>query len=169
MQTKFIRLNPAISLSIRCEVEIHRHFRGTDTETGVATLFRGAACNVPWNKVTKRRITSLEVIISFFFRYLSWLTGISCFFRHPDPAVISQRFRHQCQLRLMIARNRDASRVDLCITWISEESTFPVCFPGRCYITAHSICREIKNVAVSSYAKKHSVTKMSFEFACDET
>ena len=44
-----------------------------------------------------------------------------CLLRHPDAAVVAQRLGHQRQLRLVVAGDRDAGRVDLGEAGVGEQ------------------------------------------------
>ena len=49
---------------------------------------------------------------------------------HPDPAVVAQRLAHQRQLRLVVAGDRDAGRVDLRVAGVGEAAR-PCGAPAR--------------------------------------
>src|SRR5690606_15920041 len=68
----------------------------------------------------------------------------------------------------MIPRYRDTSWVNLCVTWIGEESTAFVSSPSSCNITAHRICRKEENVSVTTGTQQYCMSFMRFDFSGDE-
>src|SRR4051812_28170409 len=56
----------------------------------------------------------------------------------------------------------------LCETWIAEISTFFMSFPDSSNVTTHGIGRKIKYISITAAAQQHSMTKMSFQFTCDQ-
>src|SRR6185436_11759662 len=69
-----------------------------DSKSRITSFFCCARCNVARNKITESGVSSLEIIISFFFRNFIWLPVISLLFWYPNAAIIPQGFRHQRQL-----------------------------------------------------------------------
>src|SRR5690606_40574587 len=107
--------------------------------TGIAALFSGAARHVAGYQVTESRVTTFQIIISFVFRNIVGSAVIVFLFRNPDATVISERFRHQCQFRLMIATYRNTGWVDLSKAGIAKIGTFFMSFPCGSNITTHGV------------------------------
>src|SRR5699024_5995482 len=106
------------------------------TITCIATFFCSSRSYVTWHEVTKRRVTSFQVIISIFFGQICRLqstfsNGDSIFFFlwHPNSSIVSQRLGHQSQFGLILPRYWNTSRVNLRIARVSKISSFFVCFP----------------------------------------
>ena len=88
--------------------------------------------------------------------------------RNPDPAVVSERFAHQSQFRLVVARLRDAGRVDLGETGVGHQRTLLVGPPGRGHIRAHRVGREVVHVGVTARSQHHSVSGVALDLTGDK-
>ena len=131
--------------SIR-EIEEHGLTRLVHTETGVATLLGGAGSDVTRHEVTEGRIAALQVVIAVRLRdlggldfMLAELLHILFLLRHPDTAVVTQRLGHQGQLALLVAVDRNTSRVDLREAGISEISTLTIALHGSGTVAVHGV------------------------------
>ena len=60
---------------------------------------------------------------------------------NPHAAIVSKRFRHQGQLRLMVSTYWDTGWVDLGVTWVSKASAALVRSVGSRDIAPHRIRR----------------------------
>ena len=85
--------------------------------------------------------------------------GLDIFFMfwNPYASVVTQRLRHECQLRLVITANRNARRVNLCKAWITECSTTLVRAPCSCHVATHRIGRKEEHVTITTGAKHNSM------------
>ena len=117
------------------------------TVTSVATFLSSTRSNVTRNQVTECRITAFQVEVAVFVSDILWLLSTSLeslsvfqLLRNPDTTVVTQRFRHQSQLRLLVTVYRYTSRVNLSETWVSEVSTLTVALHSSRTVTAHSVC-----------------------------
>src|SRR5690606_30841275 len=115
------------TLDCVCKIQEYRKACSTYTTTFVAHQFGVTGSHVAWYQVTKSRVLTLqEVIAVFFFDVvncdLSFAKTLCCLnsFRNPHTAIVTKRLRHQRQLRLVIAGNRDTGRVNLCKARVSE-------------------------------------------------
>ena len=88
--------------------------------------------------------------------------------RHPDPAVVAQRFGHQRQLALLLAADGNASGMDLRVAGIGEERPFLAGAPGRRDIAAPGVGRKEENVAVTAGGQHDGIARVRGNFAGDE-
>src|SRR5581483_12227107 len=109
----------------------------------IANVLGIAGSNVAWNQIAEARVPALEIIIAIFFRNLGGTTFFSLVLRHPDAAVVAQRFAHQSELRLVLSGNRDTGRMNLRVTGISEQRAAFVSSPDRGSVRSLRIRRKI--------------------------
>ena len=90
------------------EIEEYRETRLVHTETGIATLLGGTRSNVARYEVTECGVTTLQVVVAILLLDVRRLerTGTQGLYvlellRNPDTTVVTQRLRHQRQLRLL--------------------------------------------------------------------
>ena len=103
------------------EIEIDAQAGFADAAAFVADHFGVAGGHVARHQIAEARIAPLQVIIALVFRNLIRRPFVALLLRHPDAAVVAQRLAHQRQLRLILARDRNAGRVDLREAGIGEE------------------------------------------------
>ena len=113
------------SLDGVAEVEIHASATGADAAAVVAGPLRGPAGHVPWGQVAEAGIepfqeSSRDPPSGMSFGFLP--TSAGSFGTHTRPSFRSA-FAHQRELRLVIARHRNASRVNLRVAGIGERCT----------------------------------------------
>ena len=130
--------------------------------------FGVARGHVARHQVSKARISPLEVVIAIGFRNLIRAAFVALLLRHPDAAVIAQRLAHQRQLRLILARDRDAGRVDLREAGIGKECSAFMRAPDGGNVGALGVCRKIEDVAVAAGGENHSISDMGIDFTCDQ-
>ena len=92
------------------------------------------------------------------------LARVALFLRHPDAPVVAQRFAHQRELRLMIAADRDAGRMNLRVTRVREACAFLVSAPGCGDVATLRVGREIKNISVTARREHHGVGGVRGDF-----
>ena len=90
---------------------------------------------------------------------------VAGFFRHPDAAVIAQRFAHQREFGLIIAGNRDAGRMNLRETGIGEGRAALIGAPDGGGVGAFGVGRKIEDVAVAAGSKHHGVGRIGLDLA----
>src|SRR4028119_1817458 len=100
--------------------------------------------------MAETRVFALEIVIALRLRNVLRGALIALRFRHPDPAVIAERFGHESELRLEIAALWNAGRVDLCVAGIRERRAALVCAPDRRGIGRFGVGREIEDVDVAA-------------------
>jgi len=84
--------------------------------------------------------------------------------RHPDASVVAERLGHEGQLRLVVAADRDAGRVDLGVARVREERA-PACRRARSAVTLQprGVGGKVEHVAVSAGGRGRTASP-----ACEE-
>ena len=127
------------------EIEIDAAAARADAAALVAHLLGRARGDVARGQVAEARIFALQVIIALALREsrLGWRLS-PVLLRHPDAAVVAQRFGHQRQLRLMIAGDRDAGRMNLRVAGIGEGRPVLVGATGGRDVAADGVGGEVR-------------------------
>ena len=119
------------------EVEEDSQPRVVDTVASVAAFLSSTAGDVTRHEVTEGGIAALEVVVTILLldigrtkRTSLELLSVFDILGYPDTAVITERLRHQRELRLEFAVDGDTRGVDLCHTGVSEVSTLLVALPS---------------------------------------
>ncbi len=89
IDTMLAAFNLAIAIDRGCIIEINGLFGRTNAVTGITALFGGARCHVARHQVAEGRVSSFQVVVSFFFGDLTWFARIVLLFRHPNAPVIA--------------------------------------------------------------------------------
>ncbi len=116
------------------EVEIDAVLERADAHALIDNGLGVAGGDVARDQVAERRVLLFEVVVAL---GLGNLIGPPLLVRisgDPNPAVVSQRLRHQGQLRLELVRGGDAGRVDLGVAGIGEVGALAVRSPGRGHV-----------------------------------
>src|SRR5207237_1059927 len=104
----------------------------TDAAAFVAYLFGAARGDVAWREVSVARIFAFEIVVAVLFGDLPRVfLQVGFVLWHPHAAVIAQRFGHQRQLRLVIARHGNTGRMDLRVTRVRKCRAFFMRAPDR--------------------------------------
>ncbi len=106
--------------------------------------------HVAWYQVTEGRISSFEVIVSFFFRNIAGFAVVVLFLGTQMRPSLRKTLGHQGQFGLVVSANRDTGGVDLCVAGVTKVSTFAVCFPGSGYVATHGIGGKVEYVAITT-------------------
>ena len=118
------------------EVEVDAQAARPDAAALVAHLLGGARGDVARGEVAEARVLALQVVVALVLGDLVRASGCRpAFFGHPDAAVVAERLAHQRQLGLVVARDRDAGRVDLGVAGVGEGGALacgPARWPWRC-------------------------------------
>ena len=165
-------------LAIACnritEVEEYTETRRSDTATIVTGLLRSTRGNITWSQVTKAWVFTLQEVVARFLRNLTWieLTFANLFrsflvLRSPDATVITERLRHQRQLRLLITVNWDTSWVNLRVARICETSTALMSTIRSSHITTLCICRKEEYVTITTGRHHNGIRSMTRHFTSD--
>ena len=96
----------------------------------IATLFRSTRSHVARHKVTKGRITPLEVIVALLLRDLRRFARVALLLRYPNTPVVTQRLTHEGQLALKLIEHRQPRRVYLYKARVGKEC--PLAVRGHC-------------------------------------
>ena len=120
---------PAETFNRFREIEIDAPAAGSDAATFIADFLGTARSDVAGREIAEARVLPLEVVIALLLRNLIGAAGVAGSFRHPDAAVVAQRFGHQRQLRLKIAALRDARGMNLRVAGIRKVSAAPIRAP----------------------------------------
>src|SRR5690606_31559325 len=104
--------------------------RLTHAVAGVAALFGRTGRHVARDEVAEARVAPFEEVIALVLRDLRGRPLVAFLLRHPDAPVVAEALAHQRELRLVVARDGDARRVDLRHAGIREEGAAPVAAPG---------------------------------------
>ena len=156
------------------EVEEHPEAGLGHAESGVADFLGGAGRDVARGKVAERGIFALEEVVAVVFLDVGGLElagadlgGDFGGLRHPDAAVVAERLGHQRQLRLVVAADRDAGRVDLGVAGIGEVGAAAGGSPGGGDVAAHRVGRKEEHVAVAAGGENHGVGRVGLDLAAD--
>ena len=164
----FLDLVAAESLDGIGEVEEDPLPAGTDPAPLVAHFLRRSAGDVARRKVAEGGVFPLEVVVALRFRDLLRRALVPLGLGHPDATVIPERFRHQRQLRLVVAALRDAGGVDLGVAGIGEGRALLPGAEGGGDVAPLRVGREEEYVAVATGAEDHGVGGVARDLAGDE-
>src|SRR5690625_1047565 len=145
------------------EIEINSPSARTNPAAFVANLFRTPGRNITRRQIPVTRILPLKIIIALGMWDLSRRSIVPFLLRNPDPAIISKRFAHQSQLRLMVPTCRNTGRVNLRKTGIREKSSFFVSSVRGRYIRSTGIGRKIEKIAVTASSENNRVSCVRFD------
>ena len=141
------------------EVEIDAAAAGAHAAAVVADLLGGPGGDVARGEVAEAGVLPLEVVVALGFGNLTRRPRVALLLRHPDPAVVAQRLAHQGELGLVVARHRDAGRVDLREAGVGEGRAALVGAVGGGDVAALGVGREVEDVAVAAGAEHHGVAE----------
>ncbi len=151
------------------EVEVDAAAARAHAAAVVARLLRGPGRDVARGEVAERRVLPLEVVVAIVLGDLARrLVAVLLLLRHPDPAVVAERLGHERQLRLVVARLRDARRVDLRVAGVGEVGALLVRLPVRRDAAALRVRREVEHVDVAAGAEQHRVADVGADLAGHE-
>src|SRR5439155_21807563 len=141
----------------------------TDAAALVAHFFGRPRRDVAWGEIAVTRVFPFQIVIAAGLENPARrLAAILFLLGHPNTAIVAQRFRHQREFRLMVAADRDASGMDLCVARIRESRALLVGAPGRRDVAAFGVGREKENVSVTAGREHHGVAGMGGYFAADQ-
>src|SRR5438105_11964096 len=140
------------------KIEIDSTTAGSDTTTFITNFLGCARCDIARRQISEAGVFSLQVIIAIRLRDFIWRLGaIFHPFGDPDAAIVAERLRHQRELRLMLAGDWDAGRVNLGETGIAEEGATFICAIGGGDIAATRISRKKKDVAITAGCENNGI------------
>ena len=139
-----------------------------DAAALVAHLLGVARRDVARDQVAEARVLALEVVVALVLGNLVGRPLVARLFRHPDAAVVAQALAHQRQLRLVVAGDRNAGRVDLGEAGVGEQGAALVRPPRRGHVRVHGVGREVIDRAVSAGGEDHRVADVALDLAGDQ-
>ena len=177
--SRFYAVNFTLFLTVtfdsRREIQINSFTCFVYSIACIATLFSSTWSHVTRHEVTESRVTAFQVVIAVFFgnfsRFFAFFAYRYCIFhflRYPNTSVVTQRFRHQSQFRLIVAWTRDTSRVNLSEARVSKVSTFLVDFPSCGSVRAHRIGWKEVYVTITTRGDNYSVSRVAFNFTSNK-
>ena len=144
------------------EVEVHAEAALTDSPALVAHTLGGAGRDVTRAEIAEARIDALEIVVAILLRDRPRrLETVLLALRHPDAAVVAERLRHQGQLRLVFAADRDARRVDLRVARVRHAGAALVGAPDRGDVRAAGVGGEIEDIAVAARREHDGVGRVA--------
>ncbi len=147
------------------EVEVDAEARLADAAALVADLLGGARGDVARREVAERRVLPLEVVVALGLGDLAGGAFVALLERDPDAAVVAERLGHEGQLGLVVARDRDARRVDLRVAGVPERGALLVGAPDRRGVAALRVGREVEDVAVAARREDDGVGDVGLDGA----
>ena len=158
----------AVTFDHRTEVQVHAVLERTDPFTLIHHRFRISRGHIAGNQIAERGVLPFEVVVPITVTYLvGWARVIECGW-HPDSSVITQRFRHQCQLGLEFVARRNTRRMDLGVARVGKECASAMCAPGGRDVGSHGVRRQVVDVAVATGRQHDCVTRMAAHFTADQ-
>ncbi len=128
------------------EVQIDGQTSVVHAEALVAALLGGTAGHVARNEVAEGGIAALQIVVAVLLGnvprldlVLLQLLGVLNLLRHPDTTVVTQRLRHQCQLRLLVTMHGDTGGVNLHVRGICKVGTLTIALNGCGAVASHSV------------------------------
>ena len=150
------------------EIHVDRVARGADAVALVAYVLGRPGGHVARDQVPVARIHLLQEVVALVVRDVVRLALFVRVARNPDPAVVSQRLRHQRQLRLVLGRLRDAGRMKLREAGVGKPGAALVRPPHGGDVAAHGVGRQEVHVGVAAGGEHHRVGRERLRLARDE-
>src|SRR5579864_4318022 len=147
------------------EIQVDAESGFADAAAFVADGLGIARSDVAGDQVAEAGIAALEIIIAIAFGYLAGRAFVARLFRHPDTAVVAQRFAHQGEFRLVVTGHRNASGMNLCEARIGEGRAAFVRAPDGGAVGTLGVGGKEIGVAVAAGAEHHRVANMRFDLA----
>ncbi len=150
------------------EVEVDPQPAGADPAPLVADALGGAGGDVAGDQVAEGRVEAFQVVVALVLGDPLGAAAVALGPRHPDPAVVAQRLAHQGELGLVLARARDAGRVDLGEAGVGEVRAAPVGAPDRRRVGVLRVGGQVEDVAVAAGGQHHRVREVAGDLAGDQ-
>ena len=157
------------------EIEEHGQTRLVHAVAGVAALLGGARSHVTRHEVSESRVAALQVVVAVLLGDVRRLLRAGTQGLHvlellgnPDAAVVTQRLRHEGQLRLLVAVYGDTRRVDLREAGVGETGTLAVALECGRTVRGHGVRREEEYVAVTARGEYDGVCAVALDLARHE-
>ena len=154
-----------VEVDAAAEVADHR----AHAATLVADVLGLAGGDVAGDQVAEGGVDPLQVVVAVLLRDVARVLGaVLGLLRHPDATVVAQRLRHQRQLRLVVAGDRDAGGVDLRVAGVGHVGALAVRTPRGGDVGAHRVGREVEDVAVAAGGEHDDVGEVGLDLAGDQ-
>ena len=150
------------------EIEIDGEPAVADAAAVVARLLGVAGGDVARHQVAEARVLPLEVVVALVLRDLLRRTRVALLLRNPHAAIVPQAFAHQRELRLVIAGDRNAGRVNLGEAGVGEQRAALVRAPRRGDVRVHRVRREVVDGPVTARGENHGVGRIPLHLAGDQ-
>ena len=148
------------------EIQIHAETGLAGAAALVTHALGGARGDVARGEIAEAGIHPLEIVVAVSLGdAVRVLAGILFLLRRPDAAVVAERFRHQRELRLVVATHGDARGVDLRVAGIRQARAALVSAPDRGGVGLPRIGREIEDIAVPARGEHHGIGAVAGDFA----
>ena len=137
-----------------------------DATALVAHVLGLTRCDIAGHEVTEGRVDALQVVVAILFGDLTRvLLAVLGALGNPDATVVTQRLRHEGQLRLLVAVLGDARGVDLREAGVAEVGALAVRAPDGGRVAAHRVGGQEEHVAVAAGRQDHRVGDEGLELA----
>ena len=150
------------------EIEVDRQSASPDAASFVADLLGVARGHVARHQVAEARVLALQEVIALGLGDLARARACRPSSGTQTRPSLRSDFAHQGELGLVVARDRNAGRVDLREAGIGEERAALVRAPDGGGVAALGVGREIEDVAVAAGAEHHGVGDVRFDLAGDQ-
>src|SRR5580658_8138318 len=147
------------------EVQVNALPMGPDASPFIAHLLGVSRRDVTGDQVAEARIAALQIVVALVFRDIIRRARVISLLGHPYASVIAQRFRHQRQLRLMLATERDTCRVNLREAWVGEQRAAAVCAPDGSAVARLRVRRQIEDVRIATRRQHNHVAGVAIDSA----
>ncbi len=159
---------PAQPLERLGEIQVHAKPRLADAAALVANLLGRPRRDIAGSQIAVAGVLALEEVVALRLGNLVVRTFVPRLQRHPDPAIVAQRFAHQGELGLVVAGDGDAGRMDLREAGIGESGAPLVGAPNGGCVRPLGVSGEIVGVAVAAASEHHRIGQMRFDRAGEQ-
>ena len=136
----------------------------------VATLLSSTRCNVTRYEVTECGVATLQVVVAILLSDIRRL-DLACtqsldvlhLLGNPDTTVVTQRLRHQRQLRLLGAVDRNTGGVNLSEAGVSKTCTLAIALECSRAVRCHSVGRQEEYVTVATTCDYNCVSTKALQ------
>ena len=150
------------------EIQIHAQPARADTATIITGFLGGTRRNISRRQVAEARILPLQEVIALRFRDGGRCAIVPPLDRHPHASVVAKRFRHERELRLMVAAHRNAGGVDLRVARVGERRALLVRTPRGRRVRQHGVRAEVEHVAIPARGKHHGIGRVRRDLAGEQ-
>ena len=150
------------------EIEVGGVVHRATTESGNDLLRNRAGGDVTGDQVAEGRIAALEEVVALVLGDRVRVAVVLRLLRRPDAAVVAEGLRHEDRLGLPLRVDRQAGRVELDERGAGHVGAVLVSTHDRGCVRILRQRRHVVDVAVTTGAQDHGMTRVGREFAGDE-